>query len=576
MKLTFPFHPKLWDCLRNYNLKVFQADVMAGLTVGIIALPLAMAFAIASGVKPEAGLITAIIAGFLTSFFGGSRVAIGGPTGAFIVIVLGIVTQYGVPNLLICTIMAGVILFLMGLTRMGALIRYIPYPLISGFTAGIAVLIFLSQIKDFLGLKMTVEPGLLGTISSLAPHIQELHWPTFIMAAACLAGIYLWPKRIARFFPGTIAMLVIATAATALFNDSMGLGIATIGSQFNGIPQNLPPMQIPTINIETFKYLLAPAITIALLGAIESLLCAVVADGMIDDEHDPDQELMAQGIANIITPLFGGIPATGAIARTAANIRNGGRTPVAGIIHAGVLLVIILAAAPLAKHVPLPVLSAILITVAFNMADWRELKYLFRFPKSDITVYLTTFILTIIFDLTVAVEAGMIIACVLFIKRMSEQAGVEEQIIPMKMFYDNPNNPATPSGPTASMVEPLTDVLVVRVTGAMFFGAASKLKNVLLYLKREPLVVIIKMQQVISLDATTLIILDEIIEKCLARGIAVVVCSLQPQPRLALKRAKILEKLPPENICADLDCAIARAEKIIEGLENTENTNRAA
>ena len=285
---------------------------------------------------------------------------------------------------------------------------------------------------------------------------------------------------------------------------------------------------------------------------------------------------MAQGIANIITPLFGGIPATGAIARTAANIRNGGRTPVAGIIHAGVLLVIILAAAPLAKHVPLPVLSAILITVAFNMADWRELKYLFRFPKSDITVYLTTFILTIIFDLTVAVEAGMIIACVLFIKRMSEQAGVEEQIIPMKMFYDNPNNPATPSGPTASMVEPLTDVLVVRVTGAMFFGAASKLKNVLLYLKREPLVVIIKMQQVISLDATTLIILDEIIEKCLARGIAVVVCSLQPQPRLALKRAKILEKLPPENICADLDCAIARAEKIIEGLENTENTNRAA
>ncbi len=571
MKLTFPFHPKLWDCLRNYNFKVFQADLMAGLTVGIIALPLAMAFAIASGVKPEAGLITAVIAGFLTSFFGGSRVAIGGPTGAFIVIVLGIVNQYGVPNLLICTIMAGAILLLMGLARMGTLIRYIPFPLISGFTTGIAVLIFLSQIKDFLGLSITVEPGLLGTISSVWPHLAELHLPTFIMAGACLIGIYLWPKRIARFFPGTIAMLVIATAITALFNDSLGLGISTIGSQFNGIPQSLPPMSIPTLNIETFKYLLAPAITIALLGAIESLLCAVVADGMIDDEHDPDQELMAQGIANIITPLFGGIPATGAIARTAANIRNGGRTPVAGIIHAGVLLAIILVAAPLAKNVPLAVLSAILITVAFNMADWQEIRYLREYPKSDITVYLTTFLLTIIFDLTVAVEVGMIVACVLFIKRMSEQAGVEEQIIPMQMFYDNPNNPETPADPNAPVMEPLTDVLVVRITGAMFFGAAQKLKNILLYLKREPKVVIIKMRQVISLDATTLVIMEEIINKCMNKGIAVIICCLQPQPHLVLKRAKVLERMPAANICLDLDKAIERAGEILDGMENDKN-----
>ncbi len=571
MKLTIPFHPKLWDCLRNYNFKVFQADIMAGLTVGIIALPLAMAFAIASGVKPEAGLITAVIAGFLTSFFGGSRVAIGGPTGAFIVIVLGIVNQYGVPNLLICTIMAGAILLIMGLARMGTLIRYIPFPLISGFTTGIAVLIFLSQIKDFLGLKITVEPGLLGTISSLWPHIAELHWPTFIMAAACLAGVYLWPKRVARFFPGTIAMLVIATAVTALFNNSLGLGIATIGSQFNGIPQNLPPMSIPTLNLETFQYLLAPAITIALLGAIESLLCAVVADGMIDDEHDPDQELIAQGIANIVTPLFGGIPATGAIARTAANIRNGGRTPVAGIIHAGVLLAIILIAAPLAKDVPLAVLSAILITVAFNMADWQEIKYLREYPKSDILVYMTTFLLTIIFDLTVAVEVGMIVACVLFIKRMSEQAGVEEQIIPMKMFYDNPNNPETPANPNAPVMEPLADVLVVRITGAMFFGAAQKLKNILLYLKREPKVVIIKMLQVISLDATTLVIMEEIINKCMNKGIVVIICCLQPQPHLVLKRAKVLERLPPENICPDLEKAVERAEAILDAMEADKN-----
>ncbi len=564
MKLTFPFQPKLWTCLRNYNLKVFQADLLAGITVGIIALPLAMAFAIASGVTPEAGLITAVIAGFLTSFFGGSRVAIGGPTGAFIVIVLGIVNQYGLSNLLICTIMAGVILFIMGLTRMGSLVRYIPYPLISGFTTGIAVLIFLSQMKDFLGLNVKVDPGLIGTLTSLSPHIAELHWPTLIMAGGCLLGIYLWPKKVARFFPGTIAMLIIATVVTALFNSSMDLGIATIGSRFHGIPQAIPPMRIPDFSLETFQHLLAPAITIALLGAIESLLCAVVADGMIDDEHDPDQELMAQGIANIVTPLFGGIPATGAIARTAANIRNGGRTPVAGMIHALVLLSIILAAAPLAKHVPLAVLSAILITVAFNMADLKEIRYLREYPKSDIIVYLLTFLLTIIFDLTVAVEVGMIVACVLFIKRMSEQAGVEEQIIPMKMFYDNPNNPETPADPTAPLMEPLTDVLVVRITGAMFFGAAQKLKNVLLYLKREPKVVIIKMRQVISLDATTLVIMEEIITKCMNKGIAVIICCLQPQPHLVLKRAKVLERLPPENICLDLEKAIDRAGEILE------------
>lgn len=563
MSNHFKFRPKLFDCLATYNAKTFSADVYAGITVGIIALPMAMAFAIASNVTPAAGIITAIIAGFLTSFFGGSKISIGGPTGAFVAIVAGIVATYGLSGLLICTMMAGVMLFLMGLTRVGGLIRYIPAPLIRGFTTGIAVIILASQIKDFLGIKADIgnASSLIETISALIPHLDDVSITTIIIASLSIAGIYLWPKRLAKILPGPIAIMLIITGLTALCSLFWPLDLASIGSKFGGIPGALPSPQLPAFNLDTFQKLLSPAVTIALLGAIESLLCATAADGMIDDEHDPDQELMAQGIANFVVPLFGGIPATGAIARTAANIRNGGRTPVAGIVHALVLLLIMLVAAPLAKFIPLSVLSAILIVVALNMGDWLEFARLPRYPRSDAAVFLITFLLTIIFGLTQAVMVGMLVACILFIKRMSEQTSVA--IHPIQQYL-TPKNPTAPKPADSTNRQPVEDVLVVRITGAMFFGAAQKLRNILLYLKHEPLVIILKMTQVISLDATAILALEEIIHKCQNKGVQFIFVGLANQPRAALMRAGLLNDIPKENILDDLENALDRADEIID------------
>ncbi|HUD84623.1 MAG TPA: SulP family inorganic anion transporter, partial [Candidatus Saccharimonadales bacterium] len=393
MNTTIRFHPKLLDTLKTYTRADFCADLVAGVTVGFVALPLAMAFAIASGVTPQAGIFTAVIAGILISGLGGTKVSIGGPTGAFIVILYGIYAKYGAENLAICTIMAGVLLLIMGLTGLGSMIKFIPYPVTAGFTSGIAVLIFSTQIKDFFGLAVDKVPSdFIEKMKVFVEHAGTFQWPTLVLATVSLGVIRFWPGKWQRRVPGTIIALIFATVAVAVFH----LPVETIGSKFGGIPEGLPAPHLPVFSLDKIHHLFQPAMTIALLAAIESLLCAVVADGMIDDRHDSNQELMAQGIANIISPLFGGIAATGAIARTATNVKCGARTPVAGLVHAVTLLTIILIAAPLAKFIPLATLSAILVIVSLNMGEWHNFSRLPKWPRSDTAVFLATFSLTII------------------------------------------------------------------------------------------------------------------------------------------------------------------------------------
>src|SRR5437660_4013772 len=411
------FRPRSLDSLAGYDLHAFVSDLGAGVTVAIIALPLAMAFAIASGVRPEQGLFTAIVAGFLIAALGGSRVQIGGPTGAFVVLVGGVAATYGLENLLICTMMAGAILLLLGMARAGSLINYIPYPVTTGFTTGIAVLIISTQIKDFFGLQAQNVPAeFFGKLLVLSRNLDTAQWPTVILSVVSLALIVLWPKRWGRYAPAPVVALLLGTAAVLIFH----LHVETIGSRFGGIPRGLPVFHAPHANWLLIEKLIRPAITIALLAAIESLLSAVVADGMINDRHDSNQELIGQGIANMVAPFFGGIPATGAIARTATNIRSGGRSPIAGIIHAVILLLVMVSAGPLVKFIPLATLSAVLMVVAFNMGEWEELYEIRKLPKSDAAVLLTVLVFTIFVDLTVAVEIGMLLATVLFIKRVSD------------------------------------------------------------------------------------------------------------------------------------------------------------
>lgn len=568
MYSPFKFRPKLFDCLQGYSLKTFGADLSAGVTVGVIALPMAMAFAIGSNVSPAAGIITGVIAGFLTSLLGGSHVAIGGPTGAFVAIVAGIVATYGFSGLLICTMMAGAMLFLMGLIRLGLLIRYMPAPLVKGFTTGIALIILCGQLKDFLGInaELANTSNILSTINSLAPHLGAVHLPTLLLSAACLAALFLWPKKLNRFVPASIAVMLLATAASAIGFTALGISVETIGSRFGGIPRTLSFPQLPSFDLETFQSLLAPAMTIALLGAIESLLCATAADGMIEDQHNPDQELMAQGVANMITPLFGGIPSTGAIARTAANIRSGGKTPVAGMIHALVLLLIMLLAAPLAKYIPLSVLSAILIMVAVNMGDWREFIQLRRYPRSDATVFLVTFLLTIIFGLTQAVSVGMFAACILFIRRMSEQSRVGIKLMNHHTMTNSGREAADGAEEEEEKAarELRDDVLLVNITGAMFFGASQKLRRILRYIKPDHKVIILRMSRVISLDATALLTLEDIITKARKRNIQVVIYGLHHQPLASMRRSGLLKDIPRENLTRSLDGAMRRAALLID------------
>ncbi len=552
MNLFLSFRPKLVDTLKQYSAGDFIADLTAGFTVGIVALPLAMAFAIASGVKPEAGIFTAVIAGFIISALGGTKVSIGGPTGAFIVILYGIYAKYGAQNLAICTIMAGVILFIMGAARLGTIIKFIPYPVTMGFTSGIAVLIASTEIKDFFGLTVEKMPSeFFDKMRVLAEHAGTFQWPTLTLAAGSLAIILFWPKKWQRRVPGSIVALVLGTVAVVVFP---GLQVETIGSKFGGIPQALPHPQFPTLSWENIQHLFQPATTIALLAAIESLLCAVVADGMIDDRHDSNQELMAQGIANIVSPLFGGIAATGAIARTATNIKCGGRSPVAGMVHAVTLLAIILAAAPLAKFIPLATLSAVLVNVALNMGEWHNFARLPKWPRSDAVVFLTAFSLTVVVDLTVAVEIGMVLAAMLFIKRVSETTQITAV-----------DESSETEGPQHSLVgkEIPAGVMVYRIFGSFFFGAADKLETALKRSGQEPTVLILRMRKVLAMDATGLNALEDLYERLHARGKHLILSGPHTQPLFMMDKAGFLDRLGRENVSANVMLALERAREIL-------------
>ncbi len=538
----FAFRPKLIECLKTYNRQTFVADVLAGLTVGIVALPLAMAFAIASGVKPEAGIFTAIIAGFIISALGGSRVQIGGPTGAFIVIVYGIVAQHGLANLLICTFMAGCILLAMGVLRLGVLIKFIPMPVIIGFTNGIAVLIFLSQIRDFLGLQTGPLPAeFFAQIRTLGAALYTVNWAAVAVASISLLLLLAWPKSWGRRVPGPVAVLLLGGIASPLFN----LPIETIGSRFGGIPQTLPAFSAPDLSIEHLRDLIVPAITIALLGAIESLLCAVVADGMIKDKHDANQELIAQGVANMVVPFFGGVPATGAIARTSVNIRNGGRTPIAGITHALTLLAIVLVAAPLAKHIPLASLSAILMTVALHMGAWREFRSMPRYSQGRTGTLLSTFILTVVFDLTIAVEVGMLWASLLLIRRLTQVT-----VVARTRKIDNAGLPAS--------------TVLYEAHGALFFGAADTLE--ILARTKEPAMrtLILDLDHVIYMDSTATNTLEAAHHDLYARGVILIICGAHEQPASLIRQSGLLKIMGVEQIVSDLPAALVRARHVTQ------------
>lgn len=559
-----PFRPRALDALRDYGRAQFLADLGAGVTVGIVALPLAMAFAIASGLKPEQGLFTAIIAGFLISALGGSNVQIGGPAGAFIVIVYGIVERYGLANLLISTMLAGVLLFVLGWLRLGVLVRYIPIGIVIGFTNGIAVLIALSQVKDLLGLEIDKLPADFFTqIGVLARHLHTVNVAALAIGLACLAVVVLWPKsyamptapttraqkwrRHAAQVPGTIIALVGATLVTAL----AGLDVETIGSRFGGIPQTLPSFELPGFSWATVKLLLIPTLTIALLGAIESLLCARVADNMADlPKHDPNQELMAQGVANVVTPLFGGMPATGTIARTSTNVRAGARTPVAGVVHAATLLAIVLVAAPLAVHVPLAALAGILLFVAWNMGEWHEFRRLRHFAVPYRATLVGTFVLTVVFDLTVAVEVGLLMACGFFIWRMSQLFRAE----PM-----TPDDLQRAAGAEAAVPD---GVHVLQLYGPLFFGAVGEIEALPERLPGGTRVLVLQMHRLISLDTTGIDALTQLLRSLRKRGVALLLAEVNEQPRSLMRRSGFEPLLDDGAVAPTLTEALQRAAAI--------------
>ncbi|WP_374341363.1 SulP family inorganic anion transporter [Azonexus sp.] len=555
--MKIAFRPKLLDCLSIYDRIQFSKDVAAGITVGVLALPLAMAFAIASGASPAAGIWTAIVAGFVTAALGGSRVQIGGPTGAFIPIVYGIVAAHGFGNLLGATMLAGVMLLAMGIARMGQLIRFIPVTVVIGFTNGIAVVIFMAQIKDFFGLTIDHVPAeFFARIKVLAAHAHTVDLPTLALSVACLVFLLSY-NRLAQLIPplrrapGPLAVLVVGTLAAWLLE----LPVETIGSRFNGIPQEFPGFGLPDLSIHDFGKLISPAITIALLGAIESLLSARVADSQIDDRHDPNQELIAQGLANIAAPLFGGFAATGAIARTSTNVKSGGRTPVAGMVHAVVLLGIVLIAAPLASYVPLATLSAIVMVVAVNMGEWHEFKELRRYSWNYRVILLATFFVTVLFDLTIAVELGMVLASLFFIYRMSELTRIER--LPMKEEAHDPRF-LYPDGTMR--------VATWQLFGSLFFGAVNKLEELLDPREGHPEVVILDMTRLIQLDTTGLEGLENLRDKLAKRGCRLILCGLNSQPGSLLFRSGFIDQLGDDNVCADLTQALRRAWVLLPSL----------
>jgi len=541
--------PKSIQCLRGYDRRTFVSDLVAGITVGLVALPLAMAFAISSGVPPQAGLTCAIVAGFLISALGGSRVQIGGPTGAFVVVVSGIIARHGIDGLFMCTLFAGILLVLMGVTRFGTAVDFIPRPVIVGFTNGIAVLIASTQIRDFFGLQLPHPAGeflpRLGQLLAAAPTVS---WLATALGAGTLVVVLVF-ARITRRVPGTIVAMFAATAAVALFH----LPVETIGTRFGGIPAGWPHFKFPEFHTELVGPLLGPAVTVAMLGAIESLLSAVVADRMSGDRHNPNVELIAQGAANIVSPLFGGLPATGAIARTATNIRSGGKTPIAGMVHALTLLAILLFAAPLARFVPLAVLSAILFVVAYNMGDWREVPEILRLTKTDISVWLVTFLLTVFADLTVAVQAGMILAALLFISRIAATTTVSE-VTRDQIERDRVHvlqDKEIPDG-----------VSVWRIHGPFLFGAAERLDLMREKLEEMPAIVILRLRNMTAIDATGMAAIEELADALHASGRALILCGMREQPARFLRRAGFAHHIGTRNVCGSVDDALARAREI--------------
>lgn len=545
--------PKLFTTLKGYNKQQFIADATAGIIVGIVALPLAIAFGIASGVTPEKGIITAIIAGFVISFFGGSRVQIGGPTGAFIIIVYGIVQQYGTTGLAIATIMAGIILVIMGLVRFGSLIKFIPYPVVVGFTSGIALLIFSTQIKDFLGLQIKQVPSDFHEKWIIYfENFSTINLNVLGIAILALVIMIFWP-RVTHRIPGSLIAIIVTTLLVIIFK----LPVDTIGSRFGEISSELPSPGFYDINLNVIRNLIGPATVIAILAAIESLLSAVVADGMIGGKHRSNMELVAQGLANIITPLFGGIPATGAIARTATNIKNGGRTPVAGIIHSITLLLIMLFFGSYAKLIPMATLAAILIIVAYNMSEWHSFKSLLKSPKSDIAVLLTTFFLTVIFDLTIAIEIGMVLSVLLFMKRMAEVSNVSVITREIKDEEEQPD----PNAINKKQIP--DDVEVFEINGPFFFGAAKKFKDQMSIVEETPKVRIIRMRNVPAIDATGLQTLKDFYNDAKKKNMHLILSGVHTQPLYAMTQAGVYDLYGEENIFGNIDDALDRAREIL-------------
>ena len=544
--------PKLLLSLRaGYNRQDLIADLIAGVTVGLVALPLAMAFGIASGVTPQAGIYTAFVAGFLISAAGGSRLQIGGPTGAFVVIVAGIIAAHGLSGLLMVTLMAGVILMLMAVTGLGTAVKYIPRPVTIGFTNGIAILIASTQIKDFLGLETGAVPSeFVSRMRFLADSLGSVHWPALLLAISSLLIILLLP-RLTKRVPGSIVALLLATFAVAAF----GLPVETIGSKFGGIPTGLPHVSLPQVRSELIIPLLPAAVTVAMLAAIESLLSAVVADNMSGDRHNSNLELLAQGIANLAVPFVGGIPATGAIARTATNIRSGARTPVAGIVHALTLLVILLVAAPLARFIPLATLAAILFVVAYNMSEWREVRTILKLSKADITVWVMTFALTVLADLTVAVEIGMLFAALLYIYRVSQTTTVA----PVTEEYIEDGRPHVLQD---KLLPPY--VLVLRIHGPFLFGATEKLSQATVDVDSLPPVVILRLRNMTAIDATGLHELEKLTDRLRTTGRTLLLCGARSQPAQLLRQSEFLQYLGEENMLPHVEAALSRAREVYE------------
>jgi SulP family sulfate permease len=559
------FQPRLFESLKNYNRQLFMKDLLAGIIVGIVALPLAIAFGIASGVSPEKGLITAIIGGFIISFLGGSKVQIGGPTGAFIVIIYGIIEQYGTSGLIVATLLAGIMLFAMGALKLGSVIKFMPYPIVVGFTSGIALTIFSTQIKDLFGLNIDKVPGdFLGKWAVYAQHINTMDLWSLGLGILSIAIIFLWPK-VSKTIPGSLVAIVLITVAVWALREFGGItGIETIGDRFS-IQAKLPHPVTPAINLELIKTLFPAAFTIAMLGAIESLLSAMVADGVINDKHNSNTELMAQGVANMVVPFFGGIPCTGAIARTMTNINNGGKTPVAGIVHAVVLLLILLFLGPLTKYIPMACLAGVLVVVSYNMSEWRQFKALLHRPKSDVAVLLITFFLTVLIDLTVAIEIGLLMAAILFIRRIMETSSVSvlNEESENDALFPEENRLVIPDG-----------VAVYEVNGPFFFGVANKFEEQMEMLGELPLVRIIRMRKVPFMDSTGLKNLENLCKSAKRVGITTVLSGVNPVVHDMLEKANFYALLGQENICPNIDEALRRAGEIVEKKHLEKHTSK--